>query len=140
MKSKSKLRLWYKKPAEHWEMEALPIGNAHLGGMIFGGIIEEKVQYNEKTLWSGGPGIGEAYTFGNRKDAYKKLGDIREIVFEGRGHELTREQKNAFAGMEVGFGNFQSFGEILLNSKCFEGKRITNYSRELDLEESYCKS
>jgi hypothetical protein len=28
--------LWYEKPAENWESEALPIGNGRLGAMIFG--------------------------------------------------------------------------------------------------------
>ena len=32
------LKLGYDKPAASWEMEALPIGNGHLGAMLFGGI------------------------------------------------------------------------------------------------------
>ena len=32
---------------------ALPIGNGELGAMIFGGIHNEEIQFNEKTLWSG---------------------------------------------------------------------------------------
>ena len=31
-------KLWYAKPAERWEQEALPIGNGRLGAMIFGGV------------------------------------------------------------------------------------------------------
>ncbi len=30
------LLLWYRKPAEKW-LEALPVGNGKLGGMVFGG-------------------------------------------------------------------------------------------------------
>ena len=29
-------KLWYDKPASIW-LEALPIGNGHLGGMVYGG-------------------------------------------------------------------------------------------------------
>ena len=29
-------RLWYARPASHW-LEALPVGNSHLGAMIYGG-------------------------------------------------------------------------------------------------------
>ena len=29
-------RLWYSKPATHW-LEALPVGNSQLGGMVYGG-------------------------------------------------------------------------------------------------------
>lgn len=27
--------LWYDKPASHW-LEALPVGNSHLGAMVYG--------------------------------------------------------------------------------------------------------
>ena len=47
--------MWYRKPAAKWE-EALPIGNGRLGAMVFGGVQEERIQWNEDTLWSGFPG------------------------------------------------------------------------------------
>ena len=37
-----------------WD-EALPVGNGRLGGMVFGGVDEERIQLNENTYWSGGP-------------------------------------------------------------------------------------
>jgi len=46
------LSLWYARPATNW-LEALPIGNGSLGGMIFGGTTNEHVQFNEQTLWLG---------------------------------------------------------------------------------------
>ena len=46
------LSLWYVQPARNW-LEALPIGNGSLGGMIFGGTTNERVQFNEQTLWLG---------------------------------------------------------------------------------------
>lgn len=30
-----------------------------MGAMIFGGVESEKIQVNEKTIWSGGPGEDE---------------------------------------------------------------------------------
>ena len=51
--------LWYTTSAEAtgvsypWMEYALPIGNGELGAMIFGGIHNEEIQFNEKTLWSG---------------------------------------------------------------------------------------
>lgn len=47
-------RLWYTAPAKQW-LEALPIGNSHLGGMVYGGIQDETIQLNEETFlerWS----------------------------------------------------------------------------------------
>jgi alpha-L-fucosidase 2 len=45
--------LWYEKPAENWESEALPIGNGRLGAMIFGAADKETIQLNEDSLWLG---------------------------------------------------------------------------------------
>jgi alpha-L-fucosidase 2 len=44
--------LWYQQPAAAWE-QALPVGNGRLGGMVFGGIETEHIQFNEQTLWTG---------------------------------------------------------------------------------------
>jgi alpha-L-fucosidase 2 len=61
--------IWYANPASKW-VEALPIGNGHFGGMLFGGLAEERLQFNEHTLCSGGNKTGE---MGN----YEPLGDLR---------------------------------------------------------------
>ena len=51
--------LWYKTSAEAtgvsypWMEYALPLGNGELGCMVFGGVYNEEIQFNEKTLWSG---------------------------------------------------------------------------------------
>ncbi len=46
------LKLWYIHPASKW-LEALPIGNGSLGGMIFGGVGQEHIQFNEESLVTG---------------------------------------------------------------------------------------
>ena len=48
------MKLWYSQPANTWN-EALPIGNGLLGGMVYGGVLEEQIDLNEGTLWSGFP-------------------------------------------------------------------------------------
>ena len=50
----SRLELWYDQPAAKWN-EALPIGNGRMGAMIFGGVTNEQIQFNESTLWTGHP-------------------------------------------------------------------------------------
>ena len=47
-------RVWYDRPAKIW-LEALPIGNGRLGGMIFGGTKTDQIQLNEDSFWAGGP-------------------------------------------------------------------------------------
>src|SRR3954454_24939069 len=59
------LTLWYNRPATTWMTEALPIGNGRIGGMVFGGVGRERVQFNESSLWAGGPGEWPDYRGGN---------------------------------------------------------------------------
>ena len=65
--------LWYSQPAEKW-LQALPIGNGTLGGMIFGGVENEQIQFNESSLITGTTSIN-----GNVKSSvgyYQPFGDI----------------------------------------------------------------
>lgn len=61
------LTLWYKDPVtastvtNPWMEFALPIGNGQFGGMIYGGIHQDRVQFNDKTLWTGSNKIRGAY-------------------------------------------------------------------------------
>ena len=51
--------LWYDVPAtatgvsDTWMEYALPMGNGQIGATIRGGVLEDNIQFNEKTLWSG---------------------------------------------------------------------------------------
>lgn len=49
------MRLWYTSPASTWN-EALPIGNGHIAGMVFGGVESEKLSLNDETIWYRGRG------------------------------------------------------------------------------------
>src|SRR4051794_35005763 len=70
------LRLWYTRPAGPWE-EALPIGSGRLGAMVFGGTADERIQFNEDTLWTGRP---HDYV---REGAGSHLRAIQKLVFDG---------------------------------------------------------
>ena len=70
------LRLWYRKPALAWE-EALPLGNAKTGAMVFGGVATERYQLNDNTLWSGYPNPG------NNPNGPSVLPQVRAQVFAG---------------------------------------------------------
>ena len=48
------LKLWYGQPAAKW-LEALPVGNGSLGGMVFGGVEDERIQLNIDSLLAGPP-------------------------------------------------------------------------------------
>jgi hypothetical protein len=68
----NKFTLWYQTPvtkatcSDPWMDYALPIGNGQLGGMVYGGIHRDMIQFNDKTLWAGSSTTRGAYqTFGN---------------------------------------------------------------------------
>ncbi|EFL36581.1 glycosyl hydrolase [Streptomyces viridochromogenes DSM 40736] len=49
----SREALTYSLPAMDWQSQALPIGNGRLGAMLFADPHEERVQFNEQSLWGG---------------------------------------------------------------------------------------
>ena len=69
--------LRYDRPATQW-VEALPIGNGRLGAMVFGGVAEERIQFNESTLWTGQP-----HDYAN-EGASAFLQRMRDLLNEGR--------------------------------------------------------
>lgn len=46
-------KIFFSEPAKDWQSEALPIGNARLGAMLFGQIGHETIQFNEQSFWGG---------------------------------------------------------------------------------------
>src|SRR5205809_5892092 len=117
------LKLWYSKPAVQWE-EALPIGNGHMGAMVFGGVVDERIQFNEDTLWTGKP---HDYV---REGAGDALAEIREKIFaEQDVADLVRKR---FLSDPVRQKAYQPFGDVHL---AFAGQdTFTDYRRELDLD------
>ncbi|BDU85969.1 glycosyl hydrolase family 95 catalytic domain-containing protein [Clostridium perfringens] len=129
-----KLALWYDEPATNWENEALPIGNGYMGGMVFGSVASERIQYNEKTLWSGGPGAWEGYNGGNKEGAWEAVQEIRKILADGGTPSNDLYQR--VCGDQRAYGAYQNFGDIFLDFKSHEESKVTNYRRELNIEES----
>ncbi len=67
--------LWYDRPVtlasvkNPWMEYALPVGNGQLGAMVYGGIAQEQIQFNEKTVWT-----GDSTTA--RRGAYQSFGNV----------------------------------------------------------------
>jgi len=79
----SPLKLWYDQPAKDWMTEALPIGNGRLGGMVFGGIQTEQIQYNEISLWTGDEKETGAYqAFGDLFIDFNQVAEVQQYKRE----------------------------------------------------------
>ena len=136
LKEYSNLRLWYNKPAQNnhygWENESLPLGNGMMGCCIFGGVETERIQFNEKSLWTGGPANSRPdYRGGNKKDKSPYFKLIQEKLAEGKQEEAL-ELIHQLEGAEEGYGSFQNFGDIYIefvNSR----EQATDYIRDLDI-------
>ena len=124
------LRLWYAQPAEKWT-EALPIGNGQLGAMIFGGVADERIQFNEDTLWTGRP-----HDYAN-PEARPQLPAIRQLLAEGKAKEAGQLAKAKFLGDPPRQKAYQPFGNLHLHF-CGTGG-VTNYFRELDLNSAIAR-
>lgn len=54
-KNDNLLRVWYDEPATDWQTQSLAIGNGYMGGLVFGGINNDKIHMRlllkQKQLW-----------------------------------------------------------------------------------------
>lgn len=140
--------LWYTTPAdatvkdvndgwkndEEW-LKALPVGNGFIGAMIFGGVNKERLQLNDKTLWSG------SVADNDNPDAFASLNKIRELLFAGKYKEATEltNQTQVCKGLGSGNGNgatvpygcFQTLGDLWLDFG--KQEKYEHYRRDLDL-------
>ena len=82
------MMLWYDKPARNWMTSALPVGNGELGAMFFGGISQERIQFNEKSLWTGSRTSRGAYQ--NFGDIYLNFNQHKDV--SGYRRELSLDQ------------------------------------------------
>ncbi len=103
------LKLWYKQPAVKWT-EALPLGNGRIGAMVFGGIEQDRIQFNEETLWTGEP---RNY---NRPAAYKYLDSIRQLLFAGKQKEAEELAEKEFMGLESNEGKKEEWLKNILQN------------------------
>ena len=114
----------FDRPAELWE-EALPLGNGHIGAMVYGGIDHEIIQFNHDTFWSG---CVKDETDANKK---RNLPKVRELLLSGKYYEAERLMESTMMGtsaecyLPIGFLNIR-------NLEC--GGVCDEYYRELSLE------
>ena len=118
-------RFRYGAPAKEW-VEALPIGNGSLGAMVFGRTAQERIQFNEDTLWTGHP---RDYQHPGAADV---LPELRRLLYEGKQKQAEKRAMERFMSDPLRQCAYQPFGDLMLH---FEGHDVaTTYRRSLDLE------
>ena len=143
------LKLWYTSPAditryyEGWQEKSLPMGNGGIGGSVFGGITRERIQLNEKSLWSGGPSESRKnYNGGNLENKGNNgatMNSIHEYFAKGQDNAATNLAKRNLIGASDdngtnGYGYYLSFGNMYIDFKNVSSNSdVKNYTRDLDL-------
>jgi alpha-L-fucosidase 2 len=136
------LSIWFRKPASSF-LESCPVGNGRLGGMLFGGIGQERVVLNEQTMWSGS--VQDA----DREDAHTVLPEIRRLLFEGKNREaqallsrnfICKGPGSGHGNAEEGpFGCYQTLGDLRLDFGEVNGE-VRHYRRDLDLDSAIARA
>ena len=133
-----------RNPDQDWESRSLPIGNGSLGANIMGSVEAERITFNEKTLWRGGPNTSagvDKYWNVNKQSAHL-LKDIRQAFIEGnqeKAAELTRKNFNSEVPYESNrekpfrFGNFTTMGEFYIETG-LSAIGMSEYKRILSLD------
>ena len=122
-------KLWYDKPATHW-LEALPIGNSHLGAMVYGMTDGEEIQLNEETFWSGSPHDN------NSHESLQHLPEVRRLIYEGKEAEAHKLIEQHFIKGPHGM-RYLTLGSLkLFGGQVFE--QTSNFRRELNLGNAVC--
>ncbi len=117
--------LWYRKPAKKWETEGLPVGNGRLAAMVLGGVNQERIQFNEETLWDG------EHLQRHNERALKALPKIQKMLFDGKNKAAAKLAGKAMMGNPPKVKSYQTFGDLLLDFP--DQEEVAGYRRDLDL-------
>ena len=132
LRTSSPMVLWYRQPATRW-VEALPVGNGRLGGMVFGGVDVEHIQLNEDTVWA-----GEKRDRVN-PEALKNLPEVRRLLFAGKPLQAQDLAEQTMMGIPKRLPPYQSLGDLWIK---FAPRvdELSDYRRELDLENGIART
>ena len=125
------LTLWFDEPAEKW-LEAFPLGNGRIGGMVFGGIKEERIGLNEESLWAGQP------VDNIPPHVREHLDEIRRAIFNEKHDKVRKLLREYMAQRPTSFRSFQPLGSLMLQFP--DRKEASEYRRELDMRSGIART
>lgn len=121
--------IWFAQPARRW-LEALPVGNGRIGGMIYGDIGQERIALSESTVWSGATGVDEV-----NPGALSNLAAIRKLFFDGDYEQAQTLCEKHLLGRPKNFGTNLPLPDLHLTFEETEDEPI-DYRRSLNLDDA----
>jgi len=121
-------KLWYKQAADKW-MQAIPIGNGRLSGMVYGGAGHDTVALNEISMWSGQPD-----STSNDLCGREALAEMRDAFFKGDNALGNTLGEKYLTGRMTSFGTHVPVGDLVIDTD--NTGEITAYTRQLELDKA----
>jgi len=121
------MTLWYDTPAVKW-LDASPVGNGLLAGMVFGNTAQERIALNESSFWSGVPHDYDDPNAGSHFEF------IKNQIFAGKYAEMGEYIDKYFYGIPAAQQAYSTLGDLSLGFPDIDSTSVTNYRRELDME------
>jgi alpha-L-fucosidase 2 len=124
--------LWYRQPAAKW-VEALPIGNGSFGGMVFGGVTRDVLQFNHDTIWSKPP-MPKGLNYGDRlPDVQDTIAIARQLIFDGKPDEADQLIKEQVLQKGYQWGTYQPFATLEAEYDFDVSEGVSGYRNLLDM-------
>ncbi|MEO6288200.1 MAG: glycoside hydrolase family 95 protein [Dyadobacter sp.] len=110
-------------------VEALPVGNGRMGAMVFGGVLRERIQVNEETIWDG-------YRRNtDNPEALKALPEVQKLMFAGKNDEAEQLASKTLMGKPLNIRPYQPLGDLFIEQLNPSGDTTyQNYRRWLSLD------
>lgn len=118
-----------------WSHFGLPLGNGRMGAMLGGEVFQEVIQFNEETLFNGGPLVDQMYQHGNASNRGEDLQEIQALLLAGENEKAAMLCQQQLVGLEAGYGAYQNLGELVIGYQ-FAETEVSGYRRELDLDQA----
>lgn len=106
--------------------EAFPLGNGHLGAMVYGGTDKDRIQITENTFFSGNPSQSN-----NGKRASAAFSNMRKMILADD-YEKAQIEENQFIGIRNNYGTNLPVGDLLLETG--ESEVYSKYLRTLNIK------
>jgi len=123
--------LWYGGEAKRW-LEALPVGNGRIGGMVFGGLQKERIALTESTVWSGAPSNSDV-----NPEGLEHINEIRRLLFQEDYVQARKICEKHLLSHPTSFGTNLPLIDLAIDLDGFEG--ATQYRRTLNLDEGIAR-